>query len=235
MLANVDAELAGGVAAGLGMAVPEPLPRRSRDAPKPEVTSVAGAVAVRAAGRRQHPHAARRASWSPTASTARRRARCTRALAGARRGAALRRARGWARCRRADGDAIEVEVTLETMPSVLFDAVACRAARRRQDARQRGSGPEFIKDQYRHCKPILALGAGAALVENAGVPRCCRRGSPIPAADRQGREATKPLAAVRRGHRQAPPPRARDGSAGGVRRPGRTRIRGHSSALGSSR
>ena len=29
---------------------------------------------------------------------------------------------------------------------------------------------EFIKDQYRHCKPILALGDAAGLVEQAGVP-----------------------------------------------------------------
>lgn len=33
-----------------------------------------------------------------------------------------------------------------------------------------GQALEFIKDQYRHCKPILALGTGADLVENAGVP-----------------------------------------------------------------
>ena len=29
---------------------------------------------------------------------------------------------------------------------------------------------EFVKEQYRHCKPILVLGAGQDLVENAGVP-----------------------------------------------------------------
>jgi catalase len=33
-----------------------------------------------------------------------------------------------------------------------------------------GHALEFIKDQYRHAKPILALGDGVALVENAGVP-----------------------------------------------------------------
>jgi catalase len=27
---------------------------------------------------------------------------------------------------------------------------------------------EFVKDQYRHCKPILALGAASAMLEAAG-------------------------------------------------------------------
>jgi catalase len=29
---------------------------------------------------------------------------------------------------------------------------------------------EFVKDQYRHCKPILMLGAGRRFAEKAGVP-----------------------------------------------------------------
>jgi catalase len=33
-----------------------------------------------------------------------------------------------------------------------------------------GQAAEFVKEQYRHCKPILVLGAGQDLVENAGVP-----------------------------------------------------------------
>jgi len=32
-----------------------------------------------------------------------------------------------------------------------------------------GQALEFIKDQYRHCKPILMLGAGRKVVEGAGV------------------------------------------------------------------
>ena len=34
-----------------------------------------------------------------------------------------------------------------------------------------GQALEFVKDQYRHCKTILALGAGARLLEKAGIPR----------------------------------------------------------------
>ena len=32
-----------------------------------------------------------------------------------------------------------------------------------------GQAAEFLKDQYRHAKPILALGAGADLVGKAGI------------------------------------------------------------------
>jgi catalase len=67
------------------------------------------------------------------------------------------------------GDALEVEVTLETTPSVLYDAMAVPGG---HDAVEKlavtGHALEFIKDSYRHCKPILAIGAGATLLENAG-------------------------------------------------------------------
>jgi catalase len=39
---------------------------------------------------------------------------------------------------------------------------------------------EFLKDQYRHAKPILALGAGADLVENAAIPAVLPSGKPDP-------------------------------------------------------
>ena len=41
-----------------------------------------------------------------------------------------------------------------------------------------GHAAEFLKDQYRHAKPILALGAGADLVENAGIPATLPSGKP---------------------------------------------------------
>jgi catalase len=56
------------------------------------------------------------------------------------------------------------------MPSVLFDAVVVPDG---EEAAKRlallGQALEFIKDQYRHCKPILMLGAGRSVVEGAGV------------------------------------------------------------------
>ena len=34
----------------------------------------------------------------------------------------------------------------------------------------RGHALEFLKDQYRHCKPMLLIGAARALLDAAGIP-----------------------------------------------------------------
>jgi catalase len=88
------------------------------------------------------------------------------------------------------GDTIDVEVTFETMPSVLFDAVAVPDGRVAVTTLANvGHALEFLKDQYRHAKPILALGAGADLVENAGIPAVLPSGKRDPGMV-GGREAT---------------------------------------------
>ncbi|HVE48478.1 MAG TPA: catalase [Casimicrobiaceae bacterium] len=70
-----------------------------------------------------------------------------------------------------DGETIDIEATLETMPSVLVDAIAIPGGKPGVDRLgQLGQAGESIVNAYRHCKPILALGAARALVENAGVP-----------------------------------------------------------------
>ena len=69
-----------------------------------------------------------------------------------------------------DGDEIEVDVTFESMPAVLFDALVVPGGH--EDVRTLvdvGQAVEFIREQYRHCKPILALGIGKDLIESAGV------------------------------------------------------------------
>ena len=43
-----------------------------------------------------------------------------------------------------------------------------------------GHALELVKEQYRHAKPILALGAGAELVETAGVPSLLPSGAKDP-------------------------------------------------------
>jgi catalase len=68
------------------------------------------------------------------------------------------------------GDAIEVDISLEAAPAVLYDALVLPDG---DDAiaalRADGRTLEFIKDQYRHCKPILALGAGEQLLLACGI------------------------------------------------------------------
>ena len=73
----------------------------------------------------------------------------------------------------------------------------CRTGPRR---RAHASAPightlEFIKDQYRHCKTILALGASADLLQRCGIPKALpsKRADPglIVAANGNAKEATR--------------------------------------------
>ncbi len=85
------------------------------------------------------------------------------------------------------GGARQVDTTVEAMPSVLWDAVVIPDG---DDAvaqlRIGGQVLEFVKDQYRHCKPILAIGSATGLLRegqrsrNAGF-RSVRR-EPVPGA-----------------------------------------------------
>jgi catalase len=68
-----------------------------------------------------------------------------------------------------NGNGLDPDATLETLPSVLFDAVVIPDGAADQLSRL-GQVREFLKDQYRHCKPILMLGTGDQVVEAAGVP-----------------------------------------------------------------
>ncbi len=69
------------------------------------------------------------------------------------------------------GDAIEVDVSLEAAPAVLYDALVLPDGAKAVDTlRADGRTLEFIKDQYRHCKPILAAGASRTLLDVCGIP-----------------------------------------------------------------
>jgi len=112
------------------------------------------------------------------------------------------------------GDDIDVEVTIETAPAVLFDAVAVPDGDAAiAELAHSGQALEFIKDQYRHCKPILALGAGKRLLEAARVPPKLIDGAPDPglvfadAAARAARDFIAAIAKHRHFERQTDPPR----------------------------
>ena len=81
----------------------------------------------------------------------------------------------------ASGDPIEADVTLEATPAVLYDAVALPSGADAVSAlRADGRTLEFIKDQYRHCKPILAAGASQALLDACGIKAALPNGKPDP-------------------------------------------------------
>jgi catalase len=74
-----------------------------------------------------------------------------------------------------------VDATLEAVPAVLYDALVVPGGREAvRTLGNLGHAAEFVKEQYRHCKPILTLGAGRDLVENAGVPLKLSSGDPDP-------------------------------------------------------
>ncbi|HVZ36802.1 MAG TPA: catalase, partial [Polyangiaceae bacterium] len=179
MLANVDAELAAQLAAQLGMAVPEPMPRAIEKTPKPEVTK-SPALSLHARpgdGSIQTRRIAILVADGVTGSAART------LHAGLAEQGAVPRFIGarLGSVQTEDGVALEAEVTLETMPSVLFDAVAVLGGKHAvTQLGNIGHALEFIKDQYRHAKPILAVGEGAALIENAGVSAMLPSGKPDP-------------------------------------------------------
>jgi catalase len=70
----------------------------------------------------------------------------------------------------AAGDPIEVDISLEAGPAVLYDALVLPDGAAAVSARSAdGRTLEFIKDQYRHCKPILAAGASDQLLTACGI------------------------------------------------------------------
>jgi catalase len=179
MLANVDEQLARTLAAELGMDMPEPLPVAALAVKKPEVEASPalslyalpgdGSIRTRrvailvAHGVDGEAAKAIHAGLEAEGAVPR--------YVGARLGTVTTE----------QGEALEVEVTMEVMPSVLFDAVAVPGGKAAVKTLQElGHAAEFIMEQYRHAKPILALGAGTALVDGTGAAVNLPTGEPDP-------------------------------------------------------
>jgi catalase len=178
-LRNVAEELAQRVAAGLGVELPEPLPKVLGRTPRPETKSSDSLSLLARPG--EVTIATRRiallvANDIEGASVLELHRSLTEDGAVPRFvGATL------GRIESSDGETIEVEISLETGPSVLYDALVLPDGKAGVDALQRiGHAMEFVKDQYRHCKPILALGASKAMLEAAGIFATLANGSPDP-------------------------------------------------------
>ena len=69
--------------------------------------------------------------------------------------------------RTADGETVDADASFANEPGFLFDALVlpdgCEGAA--DDARALDS----VRDVYRHCKPIFALGSGAEVLGRAGI------------------------------------------------------------------
>jgi catalase len=162
-LMNVSKELASAVGKGLGIELPAPMPRAAKRTAKPEVTA-SPALSLQAlpgdGGIATRKVAILLADGIDTKPLRKLIAALTEAGAVTRLLASrLGSVKG------ANGESLEIDATLENSPAVLFDAVVLPGGTLRLD----GRGLEFLKDQYRHCKTILALGNSAKLLTQAGI------------------------------------------------------------------
>jgi catalase len=167
-LRNVSDELARAVAQGLGLELPKAMPRAMKSPPRPEVSSSPalslmalpgdGSIATRkiailaANGIESESITELMDALTEAGAVTR--------LLGSRLGTVTS----------VDGETFEIDATLENSPSVLFDALVLPDGVEAVEALARdGHSLEFLKDQYRHCKSILALGAASELLTKAGI------------------------------------------------------------------
>ncbi|MCA1779267.1 MAG: catalase [Xanthomonadaceae bacterium] len=167
-LVNVSSELASEVAAGLGLEVPEAMPKATTNPAAPEVT-VSPALSLMALpgkrGIRTRQVAVLVEDGVHYASLVALHDVLVEAGAvvhfvGSRVGTFVGDS----------GDRLEADKSMENSPSVLFDALVIPDG---SDAVStlvdNGHSTEYIKNTFRHCKAILALGAGRELLESAGI------------------------------------------------------------------
>jgi len=179
MLANVSDELAVAVAEGLGMAVPPRMPAVLTRPPQPEV-SVSEALSLLArpgdGSIRTRQIALIVADGVDGATVSHLQAEL---LA---RGAVPRiLAPRIGPVRTMDGDLLDADASLENEPAFLFDAIVLPDGAGAVDTLLTlGQALEGIKDQYRHCKTILALGESSRLIDAAGLPAELPDGGPDP-------------------------------------------------------
>ena len=178
-LRNVSDALANAVADGLGIELPSPMPRAIKAVPKAEIkvskalslTALPGnggiatrkiailiADGIRGDSVTELVNQLRAADAVPV-------------LLGSRLGSVAS----------GEGRKFEVDATLENSPAVLFDAVALPDGTKAIETLLKdGHTMEFLKDQYRHCKTILALGTSSILLTKAGIATTLPSGAKDP-------------------------------------------------------
>nr|WP_314542869.1 catalase [uncultured Massilia sp.] len=212
-LVNVDTGLAEAVADGLGIPVPDPLPRVN-DTPVPDYPPSPSLSLLARPGETgiRTRRVALAAAGGVDANVARQvyavllKEGAQPRIVGQRLG----------ELPPATGEPLDVEVTFEATPSVMYDGIVIAPGEASAVALARDARVlDFVRDQYRHGKPLLALGAGARLLSAAGIPPTLPDGAPDPGvivAEDGGLEAalaafTAALARHRVYARETDPPR----------------------------
>lgn len=169
MLRNISETLAQGVADGLGMPLPDPLPKAN---PQPIAAEIDDSPALSLLARPGDGSIRTRqvaillaagvdATSLQAVSSALQAEGAVVRLVGPRVGPFTA----------ADGSVIEADCSLENQPAPLFDALVVPDGQNASTALQAdGRALEFVRDSFRHGKSILAIGAGTQLLEKADVP-----------------------------------------------------------------
>jgi catalase len=168
-LLNVSKELAGGLAKDLGLELPERMSRAIKNAPKAEI-SASPALSLKALPGDGSIATRKIAIIVTDGIEADSITDLIQALNGA---GAVTRLLGsrLGSVRSEEGEPLEIDATLENSPAVLFDAMVLPGGSEAVDALcLDGRALEFVKDQYRHCKTILALGDSSKILTKAGIP-----------------------------------------------------------------
>jgi catalase len=167
-LRNVSEDLASRVAEGLGIELPEPMPRATADRFEPEVSESpalslhalpgGGGIATRKIAVLLAPGTAF-TDIPPLVQRLSKEGAVVRFL-GVRLGSVAS----------AEGEALEVDATLENSPAVLFDALVLPGGEAGVSTLAAdGQAIEFVQNQFRHGKTLLAIGAAQALLTKAGI------------------------------------------------------------------
>jgi catalase len=169
LLRNVDEGLAQRVADGLGMDLP-PAQRRALEPPVRSEVAASPALSLFA-----HPGdggvAGRRVAILVTEGVQLAGLQAVHAALAAAQASPRFVGVQLGRVKAAGGQAIEVEATLETMPSPMWDAVVIPGGPADARLADVGMAVEFVKEQYRHCKTLLVLDSATSskLLQAAGI------------------------------------------------------------------
>ena len=167
LLVNVDARLAAGVAKGLGIPLPKAAPVLALT-PAPEMAASPALSLLSRPG--DGTITTRRVAIlvAPGVDGASARA----VYAGLVAAGAVPRFVGehLGRVETVGGTPINVEISIEAGPSVLYDAVVIPDGQAAVDVLcKNADAVDFVKQQYRHCKPLLVLGAGSKMLTRAEI------------------------------------------------------------------
>ena len=178
-IVNISPELASRVAKGLGMAVPDPLPKALADPAEPEVTESAalsltarpgdGSIRTRGIAVLVAPGVDSAAVTAVQRALVDAGAICR--LVGPRIGA----------IEGMGGEMLQADASLENEPGFLFDGMVIPGGDKAVQALSREPQAKAnLLDQYLHGKALLLLGEAEMLLDAAGVPRMAATGDDDP-------------------------------------------------------